>query len=122
MLGPGGVYGLWLNYFLSSRICLEIGGAYYEGSSYPASKNYYGGIRWYYFDRNENEGWSPYVGAYLKRWQEQSLLYTFSPYLPIGIEYLGSSGFTFSFELAVDGVIVAFIPVPWAGLKFGWHF
>ena len=122
MLGPGGIYGLWLDYFLSSRVSLEIGGAYYEGSSYPASKAYYAGLRWYYFQRHEKEGWSPYFGAYFKRWQEQSLLYASSPYIPVGIEYLGSSGFTFSFELAVDGVIAALIPLPWAGFKFGWHF
>ncbi len=87
------------------------------------------GAHWHFNDAPDRR-WTMYVGVQGVAMKDFSFLddagdgtWSALVYAPVGLHYLGASGFTFSIEAAAyAGERLKYPVIPWLQLAVGWHF
>ena len=114
--GPSYSASLSADYFVSPSFNIEAGGGLI---------GFYGGIK-YHIGGNKSKNWTPYLGLYINGIPQINLFssssgdFQIGTYVPLGMQYMSSGGFTFAIEAAGGYTNDNFIP--WGALKFGYHF
>jgi len=114
--GPSLLLSLSLDYFFTPNINVETGAGIF---------GYYGGVKYHINGNVAEKNWTPYIGLNIIHIPEITLFSTTEArnglYIPIGIQYLGNSGFTFGTEIA--GLVLDGAKTPvWGAIKIGYHF
>jgi len=121
-LGPDGIYGGWLNYYILPMIAIEAGGTYYAVRD-PSAVTHVG-LRWYFGTKRQAGEWQPYVGAFFQRSvkiNDNTGHPNIDFYFPLGLESVSIDGLTLAIEIALDMYMLAY-GLPWGGIKIGYHF
>lgn len=114
--GPSLLLSFSLDYFFTPNINVETGAGLF---------GYYGGVKYHINGNKPEKNWTPYVGLYLMHIPEITFFNTIQArnglYIPLGLQYLSNSGFTFGTEIA--GLVLSGAKTPvWAAIKIGYHF
>ncbi len=123
--GPGLLYSLNGDYYITPNIDIELGGSFIPLYSSSGSNNWnffgaYFGAKYAFLGHQPGQRWSPYLGVMATVWilggdvafatgnsifssqvsTEKAYAPFFGAYFPLGIELIAFNGFTFAFELA----------------------
>jgi hypothetical protein len=114
--GPSLLLSLSLDYFFTPTINVETGAGIF---------GYYAGVKYHINGNRAEKNWTPYTGINLMYIPEITLFSTTEArnglYIPVGVQYLSNSGFTFGAEIA--GLVLSGAKTPvWAAIKIGYHF
>jgi len=118
--GPSTIVSASVDYFVHPNVSIAAGGGIFA---------YYGGAEYHFLGQVANQNWTPYLGLYVARVPEFQVLFDVTPthtklYMPIGAQYIGKKGFTFSPALGImtthkdDERSIR----PWITIKLGTHF
>jgi len=120
LLGPGIFAGAAVNVFATPRLRLTAGGN-------PIAAH--AGALWHFNDAPDRR-WTVYAGVQGVAMKDFSFFddagdgsWSALVYAPVGLHYLGASGFMFSVEAAAYvGERLKYPVVPWLQIAVGWHF
>ena len=117
IVGGPGIYSLSVDYYAAPTVNLEAGLG-------PAI---FAGIRYHLNGQKAHKAWTPFTGIYgTYFWVFEGFTDDFGgnvpiiAYIPLGIQFNGKKGFSFSFEISAFTNFES--TVRFAGLKVGHHF
>ena len=118
LLGPTGVGSIYVNFFATHNINLEVGGGLF---------GFYGGTKIFYGKKNQKQHATPFFGVSFG--QFNAPIPIFGGQLtsgiinaPIGIQIMSENGFQFSIELSVLYFSEFKYTSPWGAIKIGKNF
>jgi len=116
--GPSLLLSASVDYYVNSNVNIEVGTGFIGA---------FAGAKYHFNGEQETKKWTPYLGLYLTHIPRITFFNSVPPrngfYIPVGIQYMSTNGFTFGFELAGISLenIAGGSPV-WGALKLGYHF
>ncbi|UKN01298.1 hypothetical protein K6119_16340 [Paracrocinitomix mangrovi] len=114
--GPATYCSLNFSYFISKNVNIDAGFGMLGA---------FAGLRFFPGTFSKPHHWSPYLGFYFTNiiWISPFAPEDYSKglYMPLGIQYLGNKGFSFSVEAAYISIKNDLTPI-WGSLKLGYYF